>query len=64
MGRRVCAVQVFCAAKPWRRANSFRPNKMKTGLPSDGASDGKSAGTQAEDALEMKRIYQQALAGP
>ena len=28
------------------------------------ASLGKSAGTQAEDALEMKRIYQKALAGP
>ncbi len=28
------------------------------------ASLGKSAGIQAEDALEMKRIYQQALAGP
>ena len=28
------------------------------------ASVGKSAGIQAEDALEMKRIYQQALAGP
>ena len=24
--RRFCAVQAFCAAKPWRRANSLRPS--------------------------------------
>ena len=24
--QRFCAVQAFCAAKPWRRANSLRPS--------------------------------------
>ena len=84
MGRRVCAVQAFCAAKILadtepqrgvsernRRGAAALSAEMaelisaehlkKQGSPFDGTSNGRSAGTQAEDALEMKNIYQEFL---
>ena len=52
----------FCAAKILAQAELISAEHLKKqGSPFDGTSNGRSAGTQAEDALEMKNIYQEFL---
>ena len=64
MGRRVCAVQAFLRSKNLGSAELISAEHIKKGSPFDGTSNGRSAGTQAEDALEMKQIYQGFLSEP
>ena len=63
-GRRFCAVQVFSRRENLDagRIHSARADK-KTGAPCGPWPTGASAGTQAEDALTMKRMYQAAAGG-
>ena len=59
-GRRICAVQAFS-----RRENldagriHFARADEKSGVPGGPRPAGASAGTQAEDALTMKKLYQE-----